>query len=145
MSRFILLIGSSLLVLTLTGCAPVSYDARGSWWNVFNETGYSSKLNDDGTYTVKFEGAGRTSTQRAADYALLRSAELCLENNKSHLEVLSRNDNPNRSYVNGMSIPVAKTVLIVQFYDREPYSTNMVYMAEEVKRAIRRRYGLDEN
>ena len=64
---------TSLLVL-LAGCAT-GYGQKGMFSGGFEET----QLGPD-MYSVSFSGNGSTSMARAADFTLLRSAELALEN-----------------------------------------------------------------
>ena len=66
----------------LTGCAS-GYSASGWLSDGYDET----QLGPD-VYRVSFEGNSHTSMQRAADFALLRSAELTLDAGYSHFQVL---------------------------------------------------------
>jgi hypothetical protein len=75
-----------LLCLALSGCAT-SYQPEGF------TGGYSDFKFQDGVFRVGFEGNGFTGRNRAADFALLRSAEVALENGYSHFIIL---DNESR-------------------------------------------------
>lgn len=53
--------------------------------------GYTSMPIQDGVFRVSFVGNGYTSAQRATDFALLRSAEVALENEYSYFVILGEN------------------------------------------------------
>ncbi len=62
-----------MLVLYLAGCAT-AYQKQGA------TGGYSSTQLDTNVFQVTFKGNGYTAKDRASDFALLRSAEITLEN-----------------------------------------------------------------
>lgn len=70
----------------LTGCASwdTPYQAAGL------RGGYSDTRLSEGQYRVNFMGNGFSFDGDAADFALLRAAELCRTNGYSHIEVLSQ-------------------------------------------------------
>jgi hypothetical protein len=68
-------------ILTITSCAT-TYQAQ-SWTGGFTET----QLDTD-VYSVRFKGNGYTSSSRAADFTLLRSAEIALEQGYNYFVVI---------------------------------------------------------
>lgn len=133
----------SFIVILITGCAS-GYNARGSWWNIFNEQGYSSKVLDDGSYLVKFDGNGYTSSKKASDFALLRASEICLEQGKSFVEILDLNDDRSTMNVSGYYITYAKASHHVKFHEKKPKTVNQVVDAKYLRALLRKQYELDE-
>lgn len=86
----------------LTGCAT-SYQAK-SFSGGFSETQL-----DKNVFRVSFKGNGYTGSERAEDFALLRSAELTLQNGFTHFAIVDgRQSNdygvittPTQSYTTG--------------------------------------------
>lgn len=70
----------SILAALLSGCAT-SY-APNSFWN---DGGFTETELQPGLFQVRFEGNEFTDTARAADFAMLRAAELCLSRNQSFM------------------------------------------------------------
>jgi len=62
----------SAFLFPLVGCGPTRYQARGA------TGGYSETRLAEDTFRVSFNGNGYTSSERAEDFALLRSAEIAL-------------------------------------------------------------------
>ena len=81
---------SVLLVLMLAGCAT-SYQKKGF------TGGWSETQLDENLFRVNFQGNGYTSSQRAWDFALLRSAELALDNNYKYFILLGQDSVVNNS------------------------------------------------
>lgn len=71
----------SFLGVLVIGCAT-SYQSTGF------TGGYSETQLNDTVYEVSFRGNGYTSRQRASDFALLRSAQLALENGYGYFIIL---------------------------------------------------------
>jgi len=72
----------AVLATTLAGCAT-TYQSEG-FSGGFNETKYAVDV-----FEVTFNGNGYTSKQRASDLALLRSAELTLQNGYRYFVVFA--------------------------------------------------------
>lgn len=70
-----------LSVIALVGCAT-TYQKQGA------TGGYSSTQLDTNVFQVSFKGNGFTSRERANDFALLRSAELALENGFKYFVII---------------------------------------------------------
>ena len=98
--KLILMVVASVAVLA--GCAT-AYQKQG-FTGGFDETQLQPNI-----YRVTFKGNGYTSAERAADYALLRSAELTLQNGYSYFAIVEARDGstqgsvtlPTQSYTTG--------------------------------------------
>lgn len=73
-----------LVILITSGCAT-TYQAQG-WTGGFTETQLGTNV-----YTVRFKGNGYTSSSKASDFALLRCAELTLENGYKYFTIIDSN------------------------------------------------------
>jgi len=75
---------ATLLLLGLVGCAtgyqPKSFTG-----------GYTDMKLQDNIYRVTFKGNGYSSMERAGDFALLRSAEVTIQNGYKYFIVLETN------------------------------------------------------
>lgn len=74
----------------LTGCAT-TYQPQGA------SGGYSSSQLDENVFQVTFNGNGYTDRGRANDFALLRSAELALENGYGYFVIVDAQHYSNNS------------------------------------------------
>ncbi len=72
------------LALILSACAT-AYQREGA------TGGYTETQLDTNVFQVTFRGNGYTARQRAADFALLRSAELTLENGYNYFVIIDAN------------------------------------------------------
>jgi hypothetical protein len=84
--KMMMKLSALLLVALLSGCAS-TYSAK----NVFN--GYSDTRLGENIFQVAFQGDGFDSRERVTDFALLRSAEIAMENGFSHFVIASMADN----------------------------------------------------
>lgn len=75
------LLMTGLIGLLLAGCAT-SYQTRGL------TGGFSETQLDEDVFRVSFRGNAYTSSERAADFTLLRSAELTIENGYSYFVIV---------------------------------------------------------
>jgi len=99
MKNFILI---ALIALFLQGCAT-SYQKSGFGG------GYSETQLDENVFNVSFRGNAKTSRERVADFTLLRSAELTIENGYKYFAVIDANSytsnstytTPTRSHATG--------------------------------------------
>jgi hypothetical protein len=74
-----------IVALTVAACAT-GYHSRGL------TGGFAEIRLDDNVFQVSFNGNGYTSGDRAADFTLLRSAELARQNGFSHFIIVERED-----------------------------------------------------
>ena len=90
------------LVLLLQGCVT-AYQKSGF------SGGYSETQLDENVFIVSFRGNGYTGRERVADFTLLRSAELALENGYKYFAIINANSytshstytTPTTSYTTG--------------------------------------------
>lgn len=78
------LIAITIATLILQGCAT-TYQKTGF------TGGYSETQLDENVFTVFFRGNGLTGRERVADFTLLRSAELTLENGFQYFAIIDAN------------------------------------------------------
>ncbi len=70
MTRFLTAVGLVVVAIVLLGGCATGYQSTGF------TGGYEHTRLDENVFVVNFRGNGYTSTQRAADFAMLRAAEL---------------------------------------------------------------------
>ena len=157
----------TLVGLALIGCAT-PYQSKGF------TGGFSETQLDVNVFQVSFRGNAYTSGERAADFTLLRSAELAIENGYSYFIIVdserssqtSSYTTPTTSHTTGSvygsgnyvygSATTTTTGGQTYFYSK-PRSTNtivlfrekpeingLVYNAEFVVRSIRQKHGMSE-
>ena len=73
-----------MTLATLQGCAT-AYQSRG------HSGGYSETQLDENIFKVSFSGNGYISANKVADYTLLRSAELTLQNGFKYFAIVDAN------------------------------------------------------
>ena len=81
MKQFVIIL---FAVLLIQGCAT-TYKSSG------NMGGYKDVQLDENVFKVTFNGNGYTSFERAADFVLLRCAELALNNGYSYFVIVDSN------------------------------------------------------
>ena len=74
---------TAVICLAMSGCAT-SYQSKGL------TGGFSSFKIDEAVYQVNFRGNGYTSPTKAYEYALLRSAEICLADGYRYFAVVDQ-------------------------------------------------------
>ena len=79
-----------LVLVFLQGC-ETAYQSSGF------SGGYSETQLDTNVFKVTFRGNGYTSTERASDFTLLRSAELALQNGFKYFVVIDANSYTSKS------------------------------------------------
>jgi hypothetical protein len=154
-----------VMMLVVGGCAtaykPVGFSG-----------GYSETRLGDNIFQVTFRGNGYTNAERAADFSLLRAAELATENWFSHFIVVDTSHNQRLStyttpitsqttgsaYASGSTLYGQATTTTYggqTYLISKPSSTNtivcfkeqpevnvLVYEAEYVRNSIRQKYGI---
>ena len=141
-----------ILILALQGCAT-TYQKSGF------SGGYSETQLDENVFTVSFRGNEYTGRERVADFTLLRSAELTLENGYKYFAVIDANSytsnstytTPATSYTTGATT----TTYGGQTYNiSKPSSSNTIvcfkekpdsvftYNAEFIYKNIRQKYDI---
>ena len=77
-------IGLIIIMIILSSCVT-PYQPQG------RRSGYSSTQLDTNVFQVTFKGNGFTKSDRANDFALLRSAEITIENGYEHFVIIDVN------------------------------------------------------
>lgn len=96
--------------MVLAGCAT-AYQAQGL------TGGFTETQLDRNVFKVTFKGNGYTASERAADFALLRSAELTLQNGYTHFAIVDGRQSasygvmttPTSSYTTGSVTAIGNT------------------------------------
>ncbi|UYG05742.1 hypothetical protein OCT51_10405 [Halomonas sp. LR3S48] len=155
----------ALVVLAIVGCAT-PYQSRGL------AGGFSETQLDENVFQVSFRGNTYTSSQRAADFTLLRSAELAIENGYRYFVIVDAErysqtgayTTPTTSHTTGSvygsghyaygSATTTTTGGQTYFYSKprssntiimfreQPELDGLVYDAEFVARSIREKHGI---
>ena len=120
-----------LLCLSLVGCAT-GYHGKGL------TGGYSNMKLQDNIFKVTFNGNAYLSMEKAKDFALLRSAEITIENGYKYFVVLEANGSMKiASY-----ITPAANMTIECFRDKPDHVKAMIYDAGQIKTNIKKAYNI---
>ncbi len=131
-------------LLLLTACATPYKQAKKATSN-----GYFDTKLQEGMYEVVFNGNENTSTAKANGLALLRAAEVCLENAYQSFEIVRKTEDFTEKEVDtGIKIfggtlsnienSEPKITLVVRCSKK----ADLLYKAEELKTNLRQRYKL---
>jgi len=132
------------VVLAVSGCAT-PYQQRGL------AGGFSETQLAENVFEVRFSGNGYTSSERASDFALLRSAELSLERGFRYF-VVDDNENDRQISVNTVvtsygantystSKPGARKVVVC--FKEKPEWAGVIYESRFVIQSLRAKYELE--
>lgn len=125
-------------LILLSACAATSYKKA----KKEGAEGYfDSKLQNE-TYDVVFNANGNTSTKIAYDYALLRSAEVCLENGYQTFEIISQADNSKQLGYVINNVVATETIPQINFVIRCSKDKDLPFSAEELRTNLRTKYKL---
>ena len=128
----------TLLVPLLVSCATM-YQPEGF------TGGYSETRIGENVWRIFFRGNASTSPERAIDFALLRSAEVCLETGYRYF-IIAESANERNISVGVINTTIytltrpSSTNTVVCFVER-PTGYSVVYDARFVADSIRRKYG----
>jgi len=133
-----------LATIAVAGCAT-SYQQRGF------SGGFSETQLAENVFEVRFSGNGYTSSERASDFALLRSAELSLERGFRYF-VVDDNENDRQVTIDTVttssganiystSKPGARKVIVC--FKEKPDWTGVIYEARFVVQSIRGKYEIE--
>lgn len=123
------------LSLFLGACATPYQRAKKESSNGFFDT----KL-QEGVYDVTFNGNSETSRKKAQDYALLRSAEVCLENGYQTFEIVSKSDNSASDGYLINNVFVMETEPKIDIVVHCSKDMDLSFKAEELKTNLRFKY-----
>ena len=116
-------------------------------------TGYYDTILQQGMYEITFNGNADTQITTAQDYALLRAAEICIENGYQTFDIVNLKDNSKTetgaftnyygrysatTYVTSSTYP--KITLIIKCSKDK----DLTFIADEIKANLRKKYQLDE-
>jgi len=144
MNRLKTIATAFLAAIAVAGCAT-SYQQRGL------SGGFSEMQLAENVFEVRFSGNGYTSSERASDFALLRSAELSLERGFRYF-VVDDNENDRQIAINTVttssgantystSKPGARKVIVC--FKEKPDWTGVIYEARFVVQSIRGKYEIE--
>ena len=131
----ILCIAFSLCIVA--GCATSYKAAKKPTAN-----GYFSVQLQEGLFNVSFKGNEDTSVKVVKDYALLRSAEVCLENGYKSFSIVDSRDvsNIHESIWDGTSATQPHIDLTIQCSP----DNDLLYQAAQIQQNIREIYDIKE-
>lgn len=154
-----------IVALILSGCAT-------PYQNTGLTGGFSETQLQPNVFTVHFRGNGYTSRQRSTDFAMLRCAELALQNGFTHFAIADSSQDKstmmyntgssshtygtvntigNTSYGSfntynsgGTSIPINKprSAYTIVCFKEKPDANGMVFDAQFLAQSIAKKYGL---
>lgn len=152
----------------LAGCST-PYQKQNTSFFSMTDAGFVDTKIQEGVYRIAYIGEGHSSAGTISDYALLRAAEVALENNYKHFIIIeSAQDSRTRSYtmpaqantygnVNALGAYTANTYvtggqtytidqpsanMIIKCFVEKPAEQNgvIIYAAEEVRANLKAQY-----
>ena len=136
-----------LCVVFVCSCAT-SYKKASS----LTGTGYYDTILQQGMYEITFNGNADTQITTAQDYALLRAAEICLENGYQTFDIINLKDNSKTetgAFTNYYGRYYASTYVTSSTYPKINLiikcskENNLTFIAEEIKLNLRKKYNLE--
>ena len=128
----------------LAACATPYKQAKKATSN-----GYFDTKLQEGMYEVIFNGNENTSTAKANNFALLRAAEVCLENDYQSFEIVRKTEDFTEKEVDtgikifgGTLSNIENSEPKITLVIRCSKKTDLLYKAEELKTNLRERYKL---
>lgn len=136
-----------LCAILISSCAT-TYKRAGNPDGV----GYYDSLLQKNMYEVTFNGNSDISSTTAQDYALLRAAEICIENGYKTFDIVNSKDNSktetggyinhygryqSAAYISSSTYP--KIVLIIKC----SVENDLTFIAEQIRENLRKKYKLD--
>ena len=137
-----------LCAILISSCSTTYKRASGP-----ESVGYYDSILQENMYEVTFNGNSDISSTTAQDYALLRAAEICIENGYKTFDIINSKDNSktetggyvnhygryqSTTYISSSTYP--KIVLIIKCSKEK----NLTFIAEEIKTNLRKKYNLDK-
>jgi len=125
------------IVLFVVACAT-DYQAKGY------TGGFSETQLGENSYRIYFSGNAKTSSERASDFALLRAAELTIENGHQFFIVTESQDKVSTRVIGDEDSVTTqnrpRTDITVRMFDTKPQDSRIVYEAKFVRQSIRGKY-----
>ncbi len=131
-------IGLIIAILVLSGCAS-GYQHQGTTlvglWD-----GYSSTQIDKNVFQVTFKGNAFTGREKVYDYALLRSAELTLENGYEYFVIIDPQKYSNNNSDTAPTTNISTNTIVCSKEKPEGFSFN----ARFIKKSMQKKYQLNK-
>jgi len=126
------------LVICLGACASTPYQRA----KKASGMGYFDVPLQEGIYDVSFNGDADTSAKKAYDYALLRSAEVCLENGYQTFDIVSQLDTSTQAGYVVSNVVVVGTEPKINFVIHCSNDDTLTFRAQEIKTNLKAKYKL---
>ena len=123
--------------ILLIACATPYKQAKKATAN-----GYFDTPLQEGIYDVTFNGNSDTSAKKAHDYALLRCAEVCLENGYQTFDIVSKVNHSSQDGYMIYNILVMEAEPKINFIVHCSQNDDLTFRAEEIKTNLRTKYKL---
>lgn len=117
--------------------------------------GYFDTILQTGVYDITFNANGETEFKQAQDFALLRAAEVCLENGYRSFAVINSTDNSqtetdvvtntnayNSNYSFSYSYTISETKPKVSIMVQCSPNMNLFFNAESIRANLRKKYNI---
>jgi hypothetical protein len=164
-----LLVPACVLLFSLHGCAS-TYEQESTWRRATGSGGFSETRLGENVFSVSFAGNPMTGGDRTSDFAMLRAAELTLDNGFSFFAVITEESaqrlasystpaqthttwQPTGDY--GAMVPHTTTVpgtmhlqsspetkIRIECFKQRPSGDGLIYDASFVRSSIRAKYHL---
>ena len=137
----------SLCMVLLASCATTYMRA-----NSPNGEGYYDTLLQQDMYEINFNGNDGTDPTTAQDFALLRAAEVCIENGYKTFDIIKSEDKsqteigsmPIYGYYNTTTLVFSATEPKIMLIIKCSKEDNLTFIAEEISVNIRKKYHLEK-
>ena len=137
-----------LCMILITSCAATTYMQAKSPTG----EGYYDTLLQQDMYEITFNGNEVTEPTIAQDYALLRAAEICIENDYKSFDIIRSEDKtktdvgsiPIYGYYNTSTIVFSETTPKIMLIIKCSKEDNLTFFAEEIRTNLRKKYNLDK-
>ena len=125
------------LVVFLNGCV-----SKTPYQHIAYSGGYSHTVIDENIFKVSFKGNGFTSKERVADFTLLRSAEITLQNGFKYFVIINNDSYSTlEAYENNIYTKPSSTNMI-KCFKKKPKLNVIIYNANFIKKSIKEKYNL---
>lgn len=135
-------------IISVCACATSYKQAKS-----LTATGYYDSILQEGMYEITFNGNSDTQITTAQDYALLRAAEICIENEYQTFDIINLKDNSKTetgAFTNYYGRYYASTYITSSTYPKITLiikcskNKDLTFIAQEIKTNLRKKYQLDK-
>ena len=142
------IIAMFLCTILITSCTATTYRQAKSPTG----EGYYDTLLQQDMFEITFNGNEVTEPTIAQDYALLRAAETCTENDYKSFDIIRSEDKtktdvgsiPIYGYYNTSTLVFSETTPKIMLIIKCSKEDNLTFIAEEIKINLRKKYNLDK-